>query len=269
MHTLQEAVAICRRWTPTSLALFYEWSFKGLGFRMPSHLWPVCLALCDSRISKLMLIIGPGSGKSQITSVTWPAFLLGHDPSMTIIGVSAGEALMQGFQQAVMDLVEFSEPWKHIFPDVKPDKESGWSGTRGMYVTGRAPGIPDASYWCGGLTSRTLPGKHGKMIVIDDIHNDDNSQGEEAIENVVRRYYNTILGRADPMQSRFILSGRRWHEADIYGQLAKSEEWVVMTLPAEREGKNMLWFDIAVPDNLECVFTDNKVHCFDGEIVDA
>lgn len=269
MYTIDEAVKICRRWTPESMALFYEWIFRASNFKLPTHMWPVCLALCDKRINKLMLIIGPGSTKSQLISVAYPAFVLGHDPTITTIGISAGEALMQGFQQAVMDIVEYSDAWKQIFPTVRPDKDGGWSTTRGMYVTGRNAGIPDATYWCGGLTSRTLPGKHGKLLIIDDIHNDDNSQGEEQIEGVVRRYYNTILGRADPMQNRFILAGRRWHTDDIYGQLAKSEEWVVMTLPAERAGKRSLYFDIQVPDNLECVFTDHKVHCFDGEIVDA
>lgn len=269
MYSPEEAADLCRRWTPQSLALFYEWVFRGSGFKLPPHMWPVCLALCDSRIKKLMLIIGPGSTKSQLTSVAWPAFLLGHDPAMTIIGISAGEALMQGFQQAVMDIVEYSDAWKAIFPNVKPDKIAGWSTSRGMFVSGRSTGVPDASYWCGGLTSRTLPGKHGKCLIIDDIHNDDNSQGEEAIENVIRRYYNTIVGRADPMSSRFILSGRRWHTDDIYGKLGQSEEWVVMTLPAERENKRALYFDILVPDDLECVFTDKKVHCFNGEVVDA
>lgn len=266
---IEQAAKICQSWTPESLALYYEWVFRPAGFRLPDHMWPVCLALCDKRIRNLMLIVGPGSTKSQLISVAYPSWLLGHDPHQTIIGISAGESLMQGFQQAVMEIVEFAEGWKHTFPNVKPDKEMGWSTTRGMFVTGRMPGIPDASYWCGGLTSRTLPGKHGKTLIIDDIHNDDNSQTEEQIENVVRRYYNTIRGRADPMQSRFILSGRRWHNNDIYGQLGKSEEWVMMTLPAERPGKKYLYFDISVPDDLECVFTDRKVHCADGNVIDA
>jgi hypothetical protein len=269
MYTDAEAAAICRTWTPTSLALFYEWVFKAAGFKMPEHMWPVCLALCDSRIAKLMLIIGPGSSKSQCVSIAYPAWLLGHDPQQTILGISAGEALMQGFQQAVMDIIEYSEAWKAIWPKIVPDKDAGWSSSRGMFIVGRAPGIPDANYWCGGLSSRTLPGKHGKLLIIDDIHNDDNSQGEDAIENVTRRYYNTIIGRADPMQARFIIAGRRWHPNDIYGQLSKSEEWVVMTLPAERTGATRLYFDVDVPDRLECVFTDRKVHCFDGSVVDA
>jgi hypothetical protein len=264
--TLDEAIKICRTWTPASLALFYEWSFKTNGFTVPDHMWPVCLGLCDKRITKLMLIIGPGSSKSQLISVTYPAWLLGHNPHQTIIGISAGEALMQGFQTAVMDLVEHSETWKHVFPAVRPDKNAGWSTTRGMFVTGRVGGIPDASYWCGGLTSRTLPGKHGKTLIMDDVHNDENSQTEEQIEGVVRKYYNTVIGRADPISARFLVAGRRWHENDIYGQLTKSEEWVVMTLPAERAGSTDLYFDIEVPDHLECVFTDLKVHCFDGTV---
>ena len=87
----------CRSWTPKGLALFYELIFSDLGWKFPAHLFPVALGICDTRINKLMLIIGPGSGKSQFLSITVPAWIVGHDPNTTALGISGGEALMQGF----------------------------------------------------------------------------------------------------------------------------------------------------------------------------
>jgi hypothetical protein len=265
--TAEELAAICRQWTPQSLATFYEWTFAGLGWKMPKHLWPVCLALCDSRIEKLMLNVGPGTGKSQLLSVVYPAWVLGHDPSMTILGVSGGESLMQGFQAAAAEIIQSSSSFQLSYPKVKPDKNAGWSAERGLFVSGRKPGIPDASYLAAGLQSRYLVGKHARLLVVDDLHDDTNSGTAEQCETVVRKWYNTILGRADPMGARFIIAGRRWHEADVYGQLKVSGDWVTMTLPAERAGKKGLYFDITVPDNFDCVFTDRLVVCKDDTVI--
>ena len=59
------------------------------GFTMPPHMIPAARMLTDRRITKGMLIVGPGSGKSVTISEIFPSFELGHDPTMTILGISA------------------------------------------------------------------------------------------------------------------------------------------------------------------------------------
>lgn len=173
---------------------------------------------------------------------------------------------MQGFQKATMGIIEQSPHWQRVFPNTRPDKAAGWSTEGGMFVTGRRPGIPDASYLACGIDSKYLTGKHGRLIIIDDLHNEENSATAEQCEKVVGKYAKTIVGRADPMGARFIMAGRRWHTDDIYGQL-KDSDWVVLELPAEREGSSRLFYDVFVPDGLECVFTDKHCRIADGTMV--
>lgn len=265
--TAEELAAVCRQWTPQSLATFYEWTLAPLGYKLPRHMWPVCLALCDTRIKKLMVIVGPGSTKSQLLSIIYPSWVLGHDPSMTILGVSGGESLMQGFQAAAMEIVETAPSFQLSFPNVKPDKKAGWSAERGMYVTGRKPGISDASYLAAGLQSKFLVGKHCATMIIDDLHNADNSATVEQCKLVVDKYYNTIRGRAQAMGCKFVLAGRRWHENDIYGELKDGGDWVSMTLPAERAGKTRLFWDVSVPSNMDCIFTDRLCVLQDDSVI--
>lgn len=257
---------VCRGWHPRSLVAFYELMYAGQGWKILPYLIPVCAGFCDTRINKLMLIIGPGSGKSQLLSVTIPAWVIGHDPDTAVLGISGGEALMQGFQEAVMETVQSSEAWRRVFPNVRPDKQRGWSTTGGMFLTGRKPGIPDANYLACGIDSKYLTGKHGKLIIIDDLHNEENSATAEQCERVIQKYAKTVVGRADPMGARFIMAGRRWHTDDIYGKL-KGTDWVVMELPAERPGVTNLYYDIFVPDGMECVFTDRMCRLPDGSMV--
>jgi len=235
--------------------------FRDRGITLPPHLRDPARALMDNRIRKLMILIGPGAGKSLMLSVAYPAFTVGHDPTTTILGLSAGEALMQGFQKAVMEWVDTSFQWSQLFPKVKADKEAGWSTERGMYVTGRNPGDPDATYFAAGLTSAALTGKHARVLLIDDIHNKENASSSAACLKVISSYYDTVIGRADPRGARFIMAGRRWRDDDIYAHLAKeqSEDWVIMTLPAEREKTDRLYWDVQVPDGLVCCFNEGLV----------
>ena len=155
-----------------------------------------------------------------------------------------------------METVEHSPEWKAFFPHVRPDKAKGWSTERGMFVTGHPPGDPDASYLACGLTSKRLTGVHARLIIGDDIHDEENSGSADACARVQQIYYRQIIGRADPRGARFIFAGRRWHEEDIYGHLQKTGEWVVMNLPALREKSQNLYWDVTIPDGLECCFTE-------------
>lgn len=240
----------------TGLMTFYNAMFAPQKIAIPPHLIAPCKALMDDRIQKLLCIIGPGSGKSLLFSVVYPAFMIGQDPTLTCMGVSAGEALMQGFQRTIMEWVEFSESWKYFFPHVRPDKVAGWSAERGMFVTGHEYGNPDANYWAGGLTSSKLTGIHARIQIGDDLHNKETSSTVEQCMKVRGDYYKTLIGRGDPRGCKYAYVGRRWHQEDVYGHLME-QDWVVMVLPAERTGETpeLVW-DVRIPDGLVCCFND-------------
>lgn len=238
------------------LIAFYNYMFDDRGFKMPAHLTPVAHAIMDPRIDKLLVTIGPGSGKSTLISTVAPAFCMGQDPTLTQLGISAGEELIQGFQRGIMEWVADSERWRRAFPGVVPMKKLGWSTSSGMFISGHRPGDPDPSYGAFGLRSQALTGKHGRRITLDDIHNVENSSSAMACLGVQSTYYSTLIGRADPGGCKFIVAGRRWHESDLYGHLGSSGDWVHMNLPAFRDGEERLYWDIRMPKGLRCFFTD-------------
>lgn len=256
-HDITDRLTVLRDPTAKGLALFYNMILKERGICLAPHLVPLVHALADTRILNLMVIVGPGSGKSLLLTEIFPAWSLGHDPTLTIMGVSAGEKLIQGFMRSVMEIIKWSQVWKIIFPKVRPDESAGWSTDSGMFVTGRSIGNSDANYAAFGLDSKVLTGKHAKMLIFDDLHDKDNSASEEQCEKVWATYNNTLIGRADPGGARFIVAGRRWGKADVYQHLMETGEFVVLELPAEREGTDKLWIDVSIPDNLTCCFNDS------------
>jgi len=269
MATIEELAKFCQGYDPWSLAAFYNWVAESEGIKLPPHLWPVCLALCDVRIRNLSIILGPGSGKSFLVSTVYPAWLIGHDPTETFLAISAGENLPNGFMLSVMRIIEHADAFKFSFPNAKPDKNAGWSTERGIFVTGHSPAVPDANYFGCGLGSSALTGKHARNVICDDIHDKNNAATTDLCKKVITDYHTTVLGRAVATGTRFITAGRRWNNEDLYGALETSGHYVTMKLPYEREGSEDLYWDVTVPGGLECVFTDRKVLCKDQKWVDV
>jgi len=255
----KEDIELARQPTYEGLVRYYDLIFSDRGWTLPLHMHPVAEALADFRIRQLMLIIGPGSGKSLFLSTVYPSWLLGLDQSQTVLNIGVSEGLPVGFAQSVMEIIEWSDMYHLIFPEVKPAKALGWSPGAGLYITGRKPGIPDPSYAGFGMTSKALVGKHGRTLILDDLHDMENTQNPDQIDKVVMRYNATIRGRQDPTGARFIVAGRRWAEKDLYGVLMAENDWVVMTLPAyrpkENNGNELLYYDLFVPEGMDCAFS--------------
>ena len=239
-----------------SLAAFYNAVMEPRGFQLAPHHTVICNGLDDERIEKLMFLGPPGTGKSTLLGIAYPCYRLGRDPAKTILGISAGEKLIGTFISAASQIIQHSPIYERLFPDVRPDFNTGWSSDRGLFVTGRPIGDQDASYFAAGLSSKALTGVHAREIILDDPHDKTNSITPSGREGVIETYYNTIIGRGDPRGVRMVLAGRRWSSDDLYGHLAREGDWVVMHVPADRPDSKLLWYDVLVPDGLKCVFSE-------------
>lgn len=225
-------------------------------FALAPHHYPIILGLEDPCIDNLFILGPPGTGKSVLLQNALATWELGHDPTLTILSVSAGEKLPQGFMSSTMQVIQHHPKWKEYFPDVRPAPDLGWSISRGLFVSGHPAEDPDASFISVGLQSKALTGLHARMHIYDDIHDRENANTTEGRATVRQTYYDTLMGRADPRGCRKVAAGRWWAEDDLYQEWIKGGDWVVLELPATRPGQHRLWYDVYVPQGLECVYTD-------------
>lgn len=98
------------------------------------HLAKLLEDMAFGRSDRVTVSIAPRFGKSQLTSIYFPAWFIGNFPDKKIMMISHTADLAVDFGRKVRNLVD-SEPYKSVFPDVSlaPDSKSAgrWSTNKG------------------------------------------------------------------------------------------------------------------------------------------
>jgi predicted phage terminase large subunit-like protein len=158
---------------------------------------------------RLMLLMPPRHGKSELASRMFPPWHLGRHPEHEFIACSYNLSLAMGFSRKVKQVIE-DESYKGVFettldPNNQSTEEWGIAGTRGGYV---AAGI-------GG----PITGKGANVLVIDDpVKNAEEADSADAREKVWEWYLSTAYTRLAPGGGVLIIQ-TWWHDDDLSGRL--------------------------------------------------
>ena len=177
-------------------------------------------------IKRLMILLPPRSLKSICTSVAFPAWILGHDPTKKIICVSYGESLARKHALDCRSIV--SADWfKRTFPKTRIDASKN---TELEFMTTRR------SYRLSTSVGGALTGRGGDLIIIDDPMKPEGAIFESQRETVNQWYSNTLVSRLNnKADDAIILVMQRLHVDDLAGHLLETEDWTVATIPAIAE----------------------------------
>lgn len=158
---------------------------------------------------RLMLLMPPRHGKSEIASKTFPAWHLGRFPDHEIIACSYNVDLALGFSRKVQAL--FDDPaYQTVFearlnPNQRPAAEWTLHHNRGGYV---AAGVG------GGIT-----GKGAHVLIIDDpIKNAEEADSADIREKLWDWYGSTAYTRLAPGAGVLVIQ-TWWHDDDLAGKL--------------------------------------------------
>lgn len=199
-----------------------------------------CQALLQGTLGsdRLMLFMPPQHGKSEIVSRKFPAWALGYNPLLKIVGTSYSADLAQGFSRSIqrtIDSPEYSEVFPNTFLNnqriLKDDRRS-WVRNVDMFETVGYGGFYKAVGVGGSLT-----GTPADLGIIDDPVKDALEAGSPTYRQRVWEWYTDVFLTRLHNESKQILIMTRWHEDDLAGRLLKNEpeKWVVINIPAIRE----------------------------------
>lgn len=203
-----------------------------------------CQQLLEGNLGtdRLMLFVPPQHGKSEIVSRKFPAWALGVNPLMKIVGSSYSADLAQQFSRAIQRAIDSTE-YSEVFPNtylnnqsVKNDAKRGWMRNVDQFETVGYGGFYKAVGVGGSLTGTPVD-----LGIIDDPVKDALEAGSQTYRDRVWDWYTDVFLTRLHNKSKQILIMTRWHEDDLAGRLLEREpeKWTVISIPAIREDNTL------------------------------
>lgn len=203
----------------------------GTSFQMNWHIDALAYALEQVRsgkIKRLIINMPPRSLKSMMTSVAFPAFALGHDPTKRIVVASYGSDLAIKLANDCRMILHAS--WYcELFPSMRISPRKN---TELEVVTTRN-GFRLATSIDG-----TLTGRGGDILIVDDPLKPIDALSASKRERVNNFFNHTLQSRLDNKKTgAIIVLMQRLHPDDLTGMLLRKspDEWTVLSLPAIAE----------------------------------
>lgn len=182
-------------------------------------------AVSEGKIKRLIINIPPRSMKSTITSICWPAWIIGNDPSKRIICASYSQHLSDKLSLDSRHLVK-SWLYSKIFPNVKMVRDQN---KKNKYM------FSDRGFRFATSVGGTTTGEGGDILILDDPHNALDVISKKRREKSIQWFQQSFLSRLDDKKNgAIVLVMQRLHQEDLTGFLLKTQpkEWTVLSIPA-------------------------------------
>jgi len=185
------------------------------------------LSLCRSgQIKRLIITLPPRYLKSIMTSVAFPAWLLGHDPRQKIVCVSYSQDLAAKHARDCRSVME-SRWYLDLFPGTRLDAAKN---AEAEFMTS------ERGFRLATSTGGTLTGRGGNIIIIDDPLKPQDALSDIRREGANQWFDNTLYSRLDNKhEGVIIIVTQRLHLEDLVGHVLKQEDWVHVSMPAIAE----------------------------------
>lgn len=189
-----------------------SWDWKHL-----EHIREYLRRMEEGQYKKLMIFCPPRHGKTEMTTLHFPAYLLECNPKNRVIIAAYNQILANKFSRRVRKLAD-----RRVLLSQERSAVEEWETEAGGGI--RAVGIG------GGVT-----GQGGNWIVIDDpIKNRLDANSKVFRDRIWEWYTDDLYTRLEP-NGKIILIMTRWHHDDLAGRILDSDDkdnWQVIDLAA-------------------------------------
>lgn len=192
------------------------------------HLNDLLLDAAAGKIPRLMILMPPQHGKSELVSRWFPAWFLGVHPDKKVILASYEHTYAASWGRKARDvLVECGQPLfgVRIRQDVRAMDWWETSAGGAMYSAG-----------AGGA----ITGKGCEVLILDDLIKNSEEASSEIVRESVWQWYLTVARSRVHDGGSIVMVCTRWHDDDPAGRLIRNmesggERWTVVRLPAVAE----------------------------------
>jgi predicted phage terminase large subunit-like protein len=192
-------------------------------------------SVAHGRTRRLIINVPPRHGKSRMTTVELPTWMLGQNPTKKIVLTSYSNNLASKHSKESRARLQ-SSLYRAMFPETQLNpRDAGadeWTTLKGGLY--KATGI-------GG----SLTGHGAELLIVDDPFKDfEEAHSPTMRENVWQWFLSTAYTRLSP-EGAIVIIMTRWHQDDLVGRLldpkrqqelkdagVEDEAWEVLNLPA-------------------------------------
>ena len=232
---------IARTFTPEGFEAFYVLVHNT---PLPPHARKWVHAIMEAKRNGKGIVIEAfrGSTKTTTVTITFTAWCIGLNPARANLLIQVGDDIATDNTRQIADIIENSPIYKMVFPDVVPDKALGW-GAGGYEVRMTEERMPyadwrrrnaarkDPTLVGVGYKSREIIGKHPDgLLIVDDIHDENNTSSEREMETVRKILTGTIFPTMTP-DTLAIFIGTPWRENDCLKYVESTGEFEHIKTP--------------------------------------
>jgi hypothetical protein len=194
-------------------------------------------AFAEGDIKKLMILLPPQHGKSELATRLFPPYLLGRNPDLKIAIASYADSIASGFNRAIQRNLD-NEAYGKTFPDTQLNYSKifgtnydNYSRTEHKFEIVQKKGSLKTVGRGGSLTSEPVD-----IGIIDDLYKDREEAKSLTISESCWSWYVDVFRTRLHNDSQQLIMNTRWDENDLCGRLLIEEpgEWEVIKFPAIR-----------------------------------
>jgi len=191
----------------------------------------------QGKIKKLMVLMPPQHGKSELTTRNFPAYLAGKNPNRRSVVVSYNDGMSNGFNRSIQRAID-NPNYMQVFPKtlINGSEFHNFSEKDKVRNTDRIDilGAKGSIMTIG--VGGSLTGNPVDIGIIDDPYKDREQARSEAYKRNIREWFNDVFRTRLHNDSQQLIIMTSWDEDDLCQWLLRKEsDWVVVKFPAIRE----------------------------------
>jgi predicted phage terminase large subunit-like protein len=196
-------------------------------------LWAMCEhleAVTAGKLTRLLMNVPPGSMKSLLVNVFWPAWEWGPKgfSHLRYVTFSYSASLTERDNGKFRDLVT-SEPYQRLYG-------FGERGVRLRNKTTLKVHNTRTGWKLASSVGGVGTGERGDRIILDDPHNVKDAESETVRTETVRWFRESLSSRFNNAETAFVIIMQRVHEDDVSGMiLTEGLDYVHLMIPMEYE----------------------------------
>lgn len=228
--------------TPEGFELYFEAVFNQ-SFPPHAREWVRKMYAAHAKYRGYVQVAFRFSWKTSVLTAGFLSYRVGLQPDRSNILIQVKDESAETTAASVAKVISENPVFKWLFPNVVPDPARGW-GARGYNVKRTDMDYGDWLRSCGrdatfvgyGYTSDSIIGKHPNgCLIVDDIHNEDNTASSKELQRVINILTGTIFPTIDPKQTWVVFVGTPWVRNDVLGYVVATGEFDTDVTPIYRD----------------------------------